>query len=119
MSGPDPAVDYVDLSLPLWFVIDLEVAKSHGQSFAVHILREEGGAADLPLFTNETVAEGYIVARSLAGHAAASVETVVDLRIMLELFRTRGGKYVRIDDPTGDTPGIFCPTLDSFFTLLP
>jgi hypothetical protein len=103
---------------PIWVILDSEFAKQH-PSFAVHILKSSDGTADLPLFTTEAKALSYIANFPLAGHEPSPIENEVDLRISLEVFRKRNGAYVRIDDPDGRTEGIFCPTLDSFISLLP
>jgi hypothetical protein len=109
---------YVEFSFPIWAVVDTEYAKEHGESFAVHTLTSEDGDVDLPLYTSEEKVRAYIAARGLAGHDVTRFDGDTDLRIILEVFRNRSGRYVRIDDPTGSAPGVFCPTLDAFLSIL-
>jgi|ERR1019366_2602953 hypothetical protein len=104
-------------SLPLWIVLNSEFAKQH-PSFAVHILIGDDGDVDLPLFTTEANALNYIANFPLAGHEPSSLDNATDLRISLEVFRKRNGTHVRIDDPNGRTPGLFCPSLNDFIARI-
>ena len=76
------------------------------------------GDADLPIFTSEEMANSYIAAYPLDGCVPMKIDDDTDMRIIAEVFRKKGGTHVRINDPDGRTPGLFCPELDQFLSVL-
>ena len=119
MSDTQPAAGLFEgLGFPLWVVVDEEAQKQAGGSLATHYLAGDDSGTDLPLFRTRARALAYIAARPLPGHRPAQLNDPRDLLPWLELFRDRGGTHVRIDDPDGRTPGVFCPALGTFIEYI-
>lgn len=108
---------YVEFSFPVWVVTDPVLAGQEGV-FATHTVSSPEGDRDLPLFTTAQKAKAYIENQPVPGGALSEIENDTDLKIHLEIFRKRGGQYVRIDDPGTGEAGAFCPTVDGVLSIL-
>lgn len=119
MPGEPPVpVAFDGLDFPVWVVVDGGAEREIGESFATHYLTADDGDKELPLFTTEALARAYIAARPLPGYEPAPVHDPADLLIRLELFRSRGGTHVRIDDPRGPSDGHPAYDLAGFIDLV-
>ncbi len=70
-----------------------------GTTFATHYLIALDGSGDkeLPIFRTKEHATRYIADWPNTGLVLSQVDDANDLVILLELFKKRGGNYVRLD----------------------
>lgn len=111
----DELLAFDGFRFPIWVVLNTEAEKYMGPSVATVILSGDSpDEVDMPIFTTESRALAFIEAFPLPGHRAATVGDKMDLEIVLEVFRKRGGRYVRVDAPDGESPGTPCFEVTEF-----
>lgn len=99
------------------FPLNIQITSDHGLTAGTFLL-EQHGEFELPLFSSKHTALDFIINRKLYGHEPAIIEGDDDITIIVEKLRKKGGRYVRIDDPDGQSAGVFCPEIDSFLEYL-